>query len=133
MGRVHRQRGEDREYRFHEMLFEPFTVGLGQFARLDDEDLFFRKRFVENTPGLLLILLQFGDLVGDGFDLFSCRQAIIGARFHALRYLPHQARNANHEKFVEIVGGNRQETHALKQRMGLVLGFLQHPAVELKP
>ena len=44
-----------------------------------------------------------------------------------------QARDTHHEKFVQIAGRDGQEPQALKQRMGRIAGFFQHPAVEFQP
>ena len=48
-------------------------------------------------------------------------------------HLAAQARHAHHVELVEVRGGDRQEAQALEQRMALVLGFLQHPPIELEP
>ena len=49
------------------------------------------------------------------------------------RTWPLQARHAHHEEFVEIVGRDREKAHPLQQRMGLVGGLLEHPAIEMQP
>jgi len=44
-----------------------------------------------------------------------------------------EAGGAHHEEFVEVVGRNGQEAHPLQQRMMLVAGLFQDPAVEVQP
>ena len=44
-----------------------------------------------------------------------------------------QAGNADHEEFIKIVGRDRKEADALKQRMTLVGRFLQDATVEMQP
>ena len=48
-------------------------------------------------------------------------------------HLADQAGDADHEEFVEIVGGDRQEAQPLQQRMVADCRFLQHAAVEFEP
>ena len=57
------------------------------------------------------------------------RTGVIVAVFNPLQ----QAGNAHLEKLVEIARRNRQELYPLQQGIGIVLRFLQHPAVELQP
>src|SRR5262249_25778956 len=44
-----------------------------------------------------------------------------------------EAGSAEHEKLIEIVGGNRQKPNTLEQGMGVGCRFLEDPAVELQP
>ena len=48
-------------------------------------------------------------------------------------FLPLQAGDADHEEFIEIAAGDRQEPQALKQRVVLVLAFLKNAPVEFQP
>lgn len=40
--------------------------------------------------------------------------------------------HANHEKFIQIRGKDRQKLHAFQEGMPLVLGFFQDPLIELQ-
>ena len=44
-----------------------------------------------------------------------------------------QPGNANHEKFVEVVGKDCEEVHAFEHRNGLVLRELEYTPVECEP
>ena len=44
-----------------------------------------------------------------------------------------QARHADHEELVEVGGEDRQEVGAFEHRQGVVLGEVEHPAVEGQP
>ena len=44
-----------------------------------------------------------------------------------------QAGDADHEEFVQVVGGNRQETQPLEQRVMIVAGLFQDAPVEGQP
>ena len=48
-------------------------------------------------------------------------------------HLAAQAGHPHHVELVEVGGRDRQEAQPLEQRMALVLGFLQHSAVEMEP
>ncbi len=41
--------------------------------------------------------------------------------------------HAHHEELVEVAGEDREEPRTLEQRLGVVLGELEHPLVELQP
>jgi hypothetical protein len=47
--------------------------------------------------------------------------------------LPQQAGKAHHVEFVEVVGGDGQEFHALEQRMRVVACLCEDAAVEPQP
>lgn len=41
--------------------------------------------------------------------------------------------HANHEKFIQIRGEDRQKLHAFQEGVPLILGFFQDPLIELQP
>jgi hypothetical protein len=48
-------------------------------------------------------------------------------------HLTMETGHANHEKFIQIRGEDRQKLHAFQEGMPLVLGFFQDPQIELQP
>ncbi len=44
-----------------------------------------------------------------------------------------QAPHADHKKLIQVAHKYSDELHALQERQRLILRFLQHPLVELKP
>ena len=67
------------------------------------------------------------------------RQFLLGAEPVERRLLDAGAelledrRHPDHEELVEVGGGDGQELDPLEQRVGVVLGLGEHPAVELEP
>ena len=76
------------------------------------------------------------ELAHDGIalgDLLLRRAAVDGALLHPGGDLLLQAADALHEELVEVRGRDGEELHALEQRLALVLGLVQHAAVEREP
>jgi len=71
--------------------------------------------------------------LADARELFGRRQPVGATRHDALAHLADQAGDPHHEEFVEVVGRDRQEAHALEQRMVAVGGFLEHAPIEVQP
>ena len=85
------------------------------------------------APARLLMAREHRDRLADAAELFGRRQPVGALGGDTLAYLAFQAGNPDHEKLVEIVGGNRQETHPFEQRVGNVLGLLEHATIEMEP
>ena len=62
----------------------------------------------------------------DFFELFRRGPAIVGNLGDPLEHLPDEARDADHEEFVEVAGRDRKEPQPLQQRMVRVRPFLQY-------
>ena len=84
-------------------------------------------------PARLLVGREAADRLADAHELLGRRQPVRALLDDALAHLVLQAGDAHHEEFVEVVGRNGQEPQPLQHRMVLVLGLLQHPAVEVQP
>jgi hypothetical protein len=80
-----------------------------------------------------LVGRQASDRFADARQLLRRGQSVRALLDDALGHLVLQAGDADHEEFVEVVGGNRQEPQPLQHRMALVFGLLQHAAVEMQP
>ena len=85
------------------------------------------------APAHLLVDGEAGYGLVDAAQLLGRGQSIRAAGDDAGAHLALEAGDAHHEEFVEIVGGNRQETHPLQQRMIGVAGLLEHATVEMEP
>ena len=68
-----------------------------------------------------------------GDDLLLRRQAVDGRLGNARRLALLEAADALHEELVERHGRDSQELEALEERVAIVLGLVQHAAVEREP
>jgi len=84
-------------------------------------------------PACLLVVGQGRDRLTDRDELLRRRQTILAAGDDAGLELLAQARDADHEEFVEVVGGNREEAQLLEQRVAAVRRLLHDAAIELQP
>ena len=114
-------------------MLQPFAVGIGDPAGIDEVDVGFVEFAAQLRPARLLVAGEAGAGVADGAELAAQRAPVVGHHGDALALLALEAGDAHHEEFVEIVGRDRQEAQLLEQRMVVVLRLLQHPAIELQP
>ncbi|MCC2653696.1 MAG: hypothetical protein K0Q60_3862 [Microvirga sp.] len=70
---------------------------------------------------------------GNLCELLLGREPVLRYGRHAGADLTSQARDADHEELVQVLGRDRQEAQLLQERMVAVGGLLQHPPVELQP
>ena len=80
--------------------------------------------------------LAFDQPVGLRFDrdkLLRRRHPVGRALLDPERLVRLQPGDADHEEFVEVAGGDRQEAQPLQQRVLVVAGLLQHAPVEGEP
>ena len=85
------------------------------------------------APARLLVAGERRDRLGDARELLGRREPVGASGGDAGAQLALEAGDADHEEFVEVVGRDREEPHPLEQRMGVVCGLLEHPAVEVQP
>ena len=71
--------------------------------------------------------------MGDAVELLRRRQSILAWRLDAGDDLAAQTRHAHHVELIEVRCRDGQEAEALKQRVALVLGFLENAPVEMQP
>ena len=129
--------GDGREQRID---FALVIVG-GEFARVGVHLVPGEDANAGFAHGGQQLLIPAAVLVGDealglvlhGVERFAEGGAVgrrfVVAVFNALQ----DAGDANLEELVEIAGGDGEEFDALEQRVGGVLGFFQHTAVEAQP
>jgi hypothetical protein len=73
------------------------------------------------------------DVLGDGGQGVLQRHAV-RSRLGIAVFNPLQdAGDANLDELVQIAGRDGQKLHPLEERIGLVLGLLQHAAIEAEP
>ena len=84
-------------------------------------------------PDFLLAGHQGRGALADGDELLGRGHAVVAEQRRAGLQHVDQAGHPDHVEFVEVVGRDRQEAHALEQRLALVAGLLEHPHVEGQP
>ncbi len=131
--RIDRERRQQRKDLPQEVLLEPGPFPLGDIRPVDQHDPLLRQHLAQFAPALLLVAGQHRNRLGDAHQLLGRRQPVRALEGDAFAHLAAQAGDADHEEFVEVVGRDRQKPHPLQQRMGLVGGLLEHPAVEMQP
>ena len=127
MGRIDRHGRQHREHLVEEDRLQPVELAHRHLGgvfdhhaprrpsatfRLRQMDCWRRSRSVAAVEHL-------GELLGGG-------EAVLADDADALAHLPLQAGDAHHVEFIEVVGGDRQETQPLQQRVALVLALVQH-------
>ena len=102
-------------------------------AAVDQHDVFLAQILAQRAPARLLVGREAADRLADAHELFGRRQPVRALLDDALAHLILQAGDAHHEEFIEVVGRDREEAEPLQHRMVLVLGLLQHAAIEVQP
>jgi hypothetical protein len=69
----------------------------------------------------------------DRGKLLARRQTVVAEHGRTVGQHVDQAGDADHVELVEIACRDRQESHALEQRMARVAGFLQHTRIKGQP
>ena len=133
MRRINRQRREQRENVGEETLLEPGALGLLQVGAVDQGHADVCQFGPQFLPALLLVMRQSRHRLADAGELLVGGQSVRAQRGDRLAHLTLQAGDAHHEKFVEVVGRDRQEAHPLQERMVAIGRFLQDAAVEVQP
>ena len=115
------------------MLLEPGALLVSELVGVQHVDAGLGEQRLQHHPVLLLLGGELRDRVVDAVELLGGREPILAWRLDAGDDLAAQARHADHVELVEVRGGDGQEAQAFEQRMALVLGLLQHAAIELQP
>ena len=132
MRRIDGERREQRENLAKEMILEPGLLLFRHVGPVDQDDALLGQHLPQLAPALLLIARQHRDRLRDARELLGRGEPVRALDGDAGAQLALEAGDADHEELVEIVGRDRQEAHALQQRMGLVGGFFEHAPVELR-
>ena len=134
VGRIHRQRGEDREHLGGEPAVEALPGVLVEFAPAGDGDVLGREGRAHllgedlGVPALELVgglqdvvqLVQRADPGGGGNGQSGGDAAL-------------QAGHAHHEELVQVGREDGQEAHPLQQEQVRVLRQFQHARIEVQP
>ena len=133
MRRIDRERRQQRENMGKEIFLEPNLFRLGHVGAIHQHDAGIGERRAQLAPLRLLILDQNRHGLGNADQLLGGGQALRTSGVDAFSHLRAEAGDAHHKKFVEIVGGDRQELQSLKQRVLAVGQFFKDAAVEVQP
>src|SRR6185295_5149638 len=104
MRRVDRERGKDREDVMEEMVLQPGLLGLGDIAAVNQDDVLLAQVLAQRTPARLLIGRKASHRLADANKLLRGGEPIRALLNDPFAYLILQARDADHEKFIEVVG-----------------------------
>ena len=134
MRRVHHQRREDGEDAVLEVGGQPLARLRFQVFVPDDPDAmlskFRRERFL---PGVVDLAPHPHTPVDNQVHLFGDGAAVRGLSPRVGCEHPLQPAHALGVELVQVAGGDRNELHALQQRVAGILRFLEHTLVELEP
>ena len=133
MRRIDRERRQHREDVLEEVVFEPGAVGLLQAVAFHEHDVRGLEFVAKLPPAGLLVGGEARYAIADLCKLLARREPVRAPGRDALAHLRLEARDADHEELVEVVGGDRKEPDLLEQRVLRVFGLLQDPAVEMQP
>ena len=134
MRRINRERGEHRINVAQEIILDPCFFLLRHIGAIDQHQIPSRLNALRSArPLLLLIARKLRDGFADARKLFARREAIGTFCRDPGADLALEAGNAHHEKFVEVIGRNREKAQPLEQRMAFIGQLLQYAAVEVQP
>src|SRR5262245_5494732 len=133
MCRIDRERRQQRKDVSEKVVFEPAALGLLEIGCVHKHDVCGGQCWTQLQPALLLIVSELGDRFADAGHLLGRSKTVWTLSQNALPQLTFQPSHANHEKFIKVVGRNREEAHAFEQRMVLVCRFFQNASIEVKP
>ena len=85
------------------------------------------------APDHLLVGCELRDGFIDEDELLRGAAAVGTAFGNTFADLRLDAGDADHKKFIKVIGGNRQESHPFQRGMAGIDQFLQHPAIEMQP
>ena len=133
MGRVDRQRGQDRKHIRHEPVFEPGAVAGFEIGRVDHRHARFAEQAAQRQPGDLLVRHQLAGPLADRVELLGRGQSVLARRLDPGEKLTFEPGDAHHVELVEIVRRDRQKAQALQQRMAQIVGLGQDALIEGEP
>src|SRR4029077_5285330 len=113
--------------------FDPDPLRLGDVAPVNENDAKVGEDRAKLTPDRLLVDRKLGHRLVDQRELLGRRPSVGTALGDTFAYLSLDAGDADHEEFVKVIGGNREEPHALKRGMARINRLFQHPAIEMQP
>ena len=133
MRRIDCQRRQQRKDVVEEVILDPGPFGLGDVTAADQHDADVGQDVMQVGPDRLLVLGEPRHRLADDVQLLE-RGAAVGAAFgDAFADLRLDAGDPDHEEFIKVIGGNRQESHPLQRGMARIDRFLQHAAIEMQP
>ncbi len=134
MRRVDRLRRQHRQDLLAEMVGQPGALGVGQIL-LAERPRAPRSASASRSTihSACCATTSASASLGDRVELLRRGHAVGAQILDPLQLMPLEAGDADHEEFVEVGAGDRQEAKPLEQRMGRVGRLLQHAPVEGEP
>src|SRR5690242_5235519 len=133
VGWIDRDRRQHRKDVVKKVLLEPAALILGELVSVKDMYAGLGEQRLERHPILLLLSSELGNGVVDAVELLGRSQSVHARRLDAGDHLAPKTSHPHHVEFIEVRGRDREEAQPLEQRMPLVLGFLEHSPIEIKP
>ena len=133
MGGIDRERRQHREDLAPEVVGQPVMLARRELVGVDHVHVGRRQFGAQLSPASLLFGHELG---GGGIDLnqgFGRRPSIRRPPIHAGGNLAHQRRHPDHVELVEVRARDREEVHALQQRVMRLAGFAEDTPVERDP
>ena len=131
--RIDRQRRQQRENVVEEVILDPGPFRLGDVTAIDHDNPGPGQIAAKIAPDCLLVGGEPRDCLVDDDELLGRGQTIGTAFKDTFANLRLDTRDADHEEFIKVIGGNRQEAHALQQRVTGVDRFFKHTPIEMQP
>ena len=134
VGRVHAQRGQDREHLLTVVARQTLLLGGSQLVPVEQHDALVgqgRQQRIHHVVGVLV--LHDVRLLAQGTEQLARAQSAGGGHGDAGIDAALQAGHTDHEEFVQVGGEDRGEAGAFDQRQAFVLGELHYTPVELEP
>ena len=133
MRRIDGKRRQQRKHMGKKIVFEPGFLAARHIRAIDEHNARGGQLRPQLAPLRLLILHQDHHRFGDAYELLGRSKPFRALGADTFAHLRAEAGHAHHEKFVEVVGGDRQEFEPLKERVPAVRRFLEHAAIKIEP
>ena len=117
---INGKRCQNRENMSEEMLTQPFRFNFVEIRRIEEDYSSALQLLAQFAPAPLLFRRQEADALAELGELFGRRQPVLGRCRNSSAQLAAKTGHPHHEEFVEIVGGNRQKSQLLEERVVVI-------------
>jgi hypothetical protein len=113
------------------VILEPASFRLGEVVAVHEHDARLRQGGTQIAPDRLLVGGELRNRLVDEDKLLGRGHAVGAAFGDTFADLCLDAGDADHEEFVKVIGGNRQEADPLQRGMAGIDRLFEYPAVEM--